>query len=82
MVWKMILLPLLSLVMVVVNVVQLAARLSQPEPGSLAGSVLMTIVWLGLLVFSLRYALSRGKGSVPPTSEKKDNGPQSGSEGE
>ena len=82
MVWKMILLPLLSLVMVVVNVVQLAARLSQPEPGSLAGSVLMTIVWLGLLVFSLRYSLSRIKGSVPQAPEEKDNGPQSGTEGE
>ena len=73
MLWKTVLLPLLSLVMLVVNVVQLAARLSQPEPGSLGGSVLMTLFWLALLVFSLRFALTRPrKGNSPRDGEEKD----------
>ena len=55
------------------NVVQLAARLSQPEPGSLGGSVLMTLFWLALLVFSLRFALARPrKGNSPRDGEEKD----------
>lgn len=71
MIWKMVLLPLLSLVMLIVNVVQLSTQLSQTGAGSPVGAVLMTLVWLALLVFSLRFAISRIKESRAEQQEKK-----------
>ena len=72
MIWKTVLLPLVSLVMLVVNVVQLADQLSRPGSDSPVGTVLMTLVWLALLVFSLRFALSRRKGNGPQDPKEKD----------
>lgn len=59
--WKNLWMPLLSLAMLVINGVQLAGQLKQPDGGSPTGTILMTLVWLVLLAFSLRYALSRRK---------------------
>ena len=59
--WKNLWMPLLSLAMLVINGVQLAGQLKQPDGGSPTGTILMTLVWLVLLAFSLRYTLSRRK---------------------
>lgn len=52
--WKKWLFPLTCAVMCLINIGQLAIKLSQPEHGSLLGLGLMTLFWMGLAVLSAR----------------------------
>lgn len=52
--WKKWLLDLTCAVMCLINIGQLAMKLSQPDHGSLLGLGLTTLFWLGLAVLSAR----------------------------